>query len=303
MLTVRPDHYDEFHCIADKCRHSCCKGWEIDIDDESLQRFLSADGQFGEKLKRSIETLPSAHFILGEDESCPFLRKDGLCEMIQTLGESALCEICAEHPRFYNCYPGRLEKGLGACCEEAARLIREGSESIRLLYENDAPSEPDTPSVIALRDKLFSLLSDASLSFSDRLRTAGRLFGQEFGGFDASAAAAFYGTLERMDDQWTEMLNTLESFRVENEFYLSLDNICYERIAEYFLFRHSADAYDAEDAAARFVFAILSTEIICALDISGYSADSLRLYSAEIEYSDENVELILEAVKCGKLKI
>ena len=35
MLTVRPDFYDDFHCLASACRHSCCVGWEIDVDAES----------------------------------------------------------------------------------------------------------------------------------------------------------------------------------------------------------------------------------------------------------------------------
>ena len=36
MLYVRPDFYDDFHCLAAACRHSCCVGWEIDVDEDSL---------------------------------------------------------------------------------------------------------------------------------------------------------------------------------------------------------------------------------------------------------------------------
>ena len=32
MQIIVPDYYKEFSCIADHCRHSCCIGWEIDID-------------------------------------------------------------------------------------------------------------------------------------------------------------------------------------------------------------------------------------------------------------------------------
>lgn len=68
---------DAFRCIADKCRHSCCAGWEIDIDSESAARFLSVGGKLGEKLKSSISVTPTPHFILGKDERCPFLEKTG----------------------------------------------------------------------------------------------------------------------------------------------------------------------------------------------------------------------------------
>ena len=37
MLTVYPDYYSAFRCIAGACKHSCCIGWEIDIDEESLE--------------------------------------------------------------------------------------------------------------------------------------------------------------------------------------------------------------------------------------------------------------------------
>ena len=34
MKTYAPKYYQQFHCIADKCKHSCCIGWEIDIDKD-----------------------------------------------------------------------------------------------------------------------------------------------------------------------------------------------------------------------------------------------------------------------------
>ena len=47
MLYVEPDFYGEFQCIADKCAHSCCLGWEIDIDDKSAARYAALPGAFG----------------------------------------------------------------------------------------------------------------------------------------------------------------------------------------------------------------------------------------------------------------
>ena len=31
-----PSYYEEFSCIADKCKDNCCIGWEIDIDEETI---------------------------------------------------------------------------------------------------------------------------------------------------------------------------------------------------------------------------------------------------------------------------
>lgn len=39
MKRVVPDYYADFACIAGACRHTCCVGWEIDIDPDSLRRY------------------------------------------------------------------------------------------------------------------------------------------------------------------------------------------------------------------------------------------------------------------------
>ena len=158
MRYVRPDFYEDFHCLAGDCRHSCCVGWEIDIDDDSLARYRAVGGEPGRMLRRAIETEPTPHFRLTEEERCPFLREDGLCRLILTLGEDSLCDICREHPRFYNALPGRLEAGLGLCCEEAARLLLAGSGHLRLLSDNDGAPEPEDE-LLRLRGEIFNVLA------------------------------------------------------------------------------------------------------------------------------------------------
>ena len=32
-MLVYPDYYPEFRCSASACKHNCCIGWEIDIDE------------------------------------------------------------------------------------------------------------------------------------------------------------------------------------------------------------------------------------------------------------------------------
>ena len=102
MKTVVPNYYKKFHCIAEKCQHSCCIGWEIDIDSASLERYNKLEGDFGKRVRSAICHHGVPHFELGEGERCPFLNDSGLCDMIVELGEQSLCNICADHPRFRN---------------------------------------------------------------------------------------------------------------------------------------------------------------------------------------------------------
>jgi len=103
MKTLVPDYYMEFKCIADRCRHTCCQGWEVEIDEESLSRFEKIPD-----IAAKIEIGEDNHFRLLENEVCPFLRADGLCEMIVKYGEQMLGQTCTDPPgnmnNRINCY-------------------------------------------------------------------------------------------------------------------------------------------------------------------------------------------------------
>ena len=68
MLTVRPDFYDDFQCLASRCRHSCCIGWEIDVDADTLAAYQTLEGPLGDELREKIDPGPTPHFRLGEGE-------------------------------------------------------------------------------------------------------------------------------------------------------------------------------------------------------------------------------------------
>ena len=138
-----PEYYPEFRCIASRCGHTCCAGWEIDIDGESLARYERLPGDFGERLRRSLSREGTPHFILGPGERCPLLNGDNLCDLILHEGEDALCQICRDHPRFRNYFSGRVEMGLGLVCEEAGRLILSWPRPLRLIrLEGDGAESP-----------------------------------------------------------------------------------------------------------------------------------------------------------------
>ena len=42
MLTVYPDYYPAFRCIAGACRHNCCIGWEIEYSQENPDALCDA---------------------------------------------------------------------------------------------------------------------------------------------------------------------------------------------------------------------------------------------------------------------
>lgn len=67
-----PTYFNEFACIGGACEDNCCIGWEVDIDDESLEVYKSVGGEFGDRLRRYMSDENS--FTL-KNNRCPFLNR------------------------------------------------------------------------------------------------------------------------------------------------------------------------------------------------------------------------------------
>ena len=306
MKLIAPDYYSSFACLMGACRHSCCIGWEIDIDEDSLQRYRSLSGALRERVCRRIETDGEfACFRMDEKNRCPFLNADGLCDMILELGEDWLCQICADHPRFRNFFADRTEIGLGMCCEAAAALILSHEEPVHLLVigEDDEPeaSDADEADLLALRKELIDLMQNRSLSLSERL--SGLI---EFCRFDPSRIpgtqwADFFLSLERMDEEWTARLQALP-FSVQTLPGPQWD-IPFEQLMVYLLYRHLPAAMEDGNAEGRVALCVLLWHLIHMLfSVSDTQTmteliELCRLCSCEIEYSAENIDAVIAAAE------
>lgn len=297
MITVRPDFYDRFKCRTALCRHSCCELWEIDVDAAAAEYYMGLEGELGDELRRSLSFKGGPHFEL-RGGRCPFLDADGLCRIIKELGEDSLCDICAEHPRFYNCFPGREELGLGLCCEEAAALLTGSDESLKLIVSDDGEkdeTDEKAEALAALRDELFAILSDRDRDVFSRVDMALGLVGRPPFRFDPAYWNDRLLALERLDDSWGAMLSSLSGGAdVASRF----SEPRYERMLEYFIYRHLINAADMDEAGRVVEFCCLGAMLVCALDCcDGAEPDEhLRMFSAEIEYSDENIGRIISAL-------
>ena len=302
MKLIAPDYYRDFHCIADKCRHACCVGWEIDIDPDTREQYRHVPGPFGERLNAAIDDGKVSTFRLGADERCPMLNANGLCDLITELGEANLCQICADHPRFRNFYADRTEIGLGLCCEEAARLILTREEPMRLVTieddgEDDLPDEEET-ALLAARDRLIAIVQDETHPLAARLD---QLLGAVGFAIPEKDWATIYRDLERLDPAWDAALDMLASRRPAAH---PLDpfGAC-ARFCAYMLYRHVPGALEDDDLAGRLAFCVLSTRVLaalCAAKPGCTLADCIeyaRMYSAEIEYSEDNIAALLDALE------
>lgn len=135
MKYHKPSFFDQFKCIGSACTDTCCAGWEIEVDETTAEGYLTEKGAFGDRLRREIGSEPGEYFFKLQDNRCPFLNKENLCDIFINLGEDRLCDICREHPRFYNWFGDYTEVGLGLCCEEAERLLFSDSKPLTFVEE------------------------------------------------------------------------------------------------------------------------------------------------------------------------
>ncbi len=307
------NYYPHFHCIADRCRHSCCVGWEIDIDSETLEIYRNIDGAFGKRLADNIQSDgETACFRLDKQERCPFLNVQNLCDVILTLGEESLCQICTDHPRFRSFFSDRTEIGLGLCCEAAGRLMLGTKEKVyEIVLDDDGGNEALTDfeqHLLSVREELFSILQNRTDSIDLRVQKV--LERQHITLPQKSVAewAEIYLGLERLDASWGNLLTALREMGKPDISVLGGDlDIPFEQLLIYFLYRHPASAENDEMFCARIAFSVLSFQMIRALCAYQFQAqgnctlDNLvefaRLYSSEIEYSEENTAALLSILR------
>ena len=291
MKLTAPDYYPAFRCIAGACRHSCCIGWEIDVDEASMERFAHVQGDLGRRLGENIDREKGC-FILGEGERCPFLNEKGLCDLIIGLGENSLCQICADHPRFRNFLSDRTEIGLGLCCEAAASLILGREKPMGIItLEEDSGTEESDGAFLLFREKLFAMAQDRSLPVEKRveniLAACGITLDVEYSRWHDVLMG-----LERLDDAWAHVLGRLlePAQPINNRWEIPL-----EQLLCYLLFRHLAGALEDGDMQGRVAFCCLMWRLIRRM-LRDDLPELARLYSSEIEYSDENLDAILEKI-------
>ena len=288
MKLRAPKYYTEFACIADRCKHSCCIGWEIDIDADTAEKYRQMTGDYAAAVRESIEPGEPPHFRLGEGERCPHLNERGLCRIIKACGEDALCEICREHPRFYHDTCRGREVGLGMACEEACRLMLSSPDYAEFVSVGEASvEEPPEFDAVAHREALYRLLGDKRISYAERREKIAELWKVSPADLSDEAARELLAELEYLHPERRELFLRYSSKCADPE-----DTAELERALAYFIFRHASCARSAEEFREGVGFALFCERLLASIAGPENLAECARIISEELEYSVENTESI-----------
>ena len=324
MKLVVPEYFDRFKCIADSCTDNCCIGWEIGIDSKTLEKYRKVEGELGCELAEKIkEDEYGAQFIL-DGERCPFLDGCGLCRLITNLGEGYLSEICREHPRYYSVFSDVAFGGIGLSCEEAASLILSEEEDhtyIEREAEGFEPSECDCEMLEFLLEKkavFLEILCNRELSIKTRMKYARDLAFETQSAIDpffeadgcecesVPSISEYFAEMEHLTPELGELLARADSAASAKKQKNAPERITeryLENIFVYFMDRYLTDAAHDGNLVGRILLAAISTAAIMHIfesedDLTLKRAVEIaKCYSKEIEYSEENVERIIENEK------
>ena len=316
MILRKPDFYDQFKCIASRCTDTCCVGWEIDIDEATQEVYRKVAGAFGERLRANIE---DGHFKLLPHDRCPFLDKENLCEVYQNLGEDALCDICTEHPRFVEVFGDILERGLGLCCEEAARLLLEGEGPLAFTCEEcDEPEDELDDDDLDIRDQvlgerewMFETLADQGSPFAERLYKVFGYTGENpFAPFEsANAMFELLAKLESYGPDWDAALSRIKT-RIESSepivdqgFFSEIESV---RLLAYLIYRHYAKCLfeGREQGKRQFAIFFWNLARFFTKELAGDNPvfspsprtntkiNAVKILSKQLEYAEEIMKIV-----------
>ena len=167
MLITKPVYFDSFHCIAGACPDSCCKEWDVQVDDVAAAYYRSLPGSLGDQLREVLCDTDGETVMTITNGRCPMWRTDGLCRIQADLGEEALCKTCREFPRLTHDYGDFIERGLELSCPEAAKFILDAPPAEAVTGEIPGGSAPeyDEEAMAVLkstRKTVLEILSDNS---------------------------------------------------------------------------------------------------------------------------------------------
>ena len=163
MKRIRPDFYNEFHCIADSCTITCCQEWKISVDPDTNRKWkkVSAPADVPEQKKNLsayTEKKDGLRVIqLDSDHHCPFLSENRLCRLVTAYGDKILSETCTTFPREIHRFACHIEETLMPCCPAVIDLLEQADTP----QFPDVPTECDTP-LFQIRRNILRLLLPAS---------------------------------------------------------------------------------------------------------------------------------------------
>lgn len=304
MKIVKPTFYKNFKCIAGDCPDSCCQGWEVDADSDSLKYYKTLDNSL--EIKKRIDSVLSKDefdntiFTLAPKKRCPFLNDENLCDMHIAIGGEHTPYTCRTFPRFIYDFGATREIGISFSCPVASDMMY-NTESFDFETEvnSDLPTlnDIDAEKYFLLykgRAEAYKIAKDKKKSIRERLNDLldlgvllqEKLFPYDEGGDDIAFFDVFKNP-ELINPEWKEKVENFSLKQVS-------DTQSNENILMYFLYKYLMQAVYDDDALSKIKMAVLGVLINTYF---GEDSWTVHLWSKETEHSQYNMDRYKKLLK------
>lgn len=304
MKIVKPTFYKDFKCIAGDCPDSCCQGWEVDADSDSLEYYKTLDNSL--EIKKRIDSVLSKDefdntiFTLAPKKRCPFLNEENLCDMHIAIGGEHTPYTCRTFPRFIYDFGATREIGISFSCPVASDMMY-NAESFDFETEvnSDLPTLNDIDAekyflLLKGRAEAYKIAKDKSKNIRERLNALldlGVLLQEKLlpyidGGDDIAFFDVFKNP-ELINPEWKEKVENYSLKQVS-------DSQANENILMYFLYKYLMQAVYDDDVLSKIKMAVLGVLINTYF---GEDSWTVHLWSKETEHSQYNMDRYKKLLK------
>lgn len=171
MRRVRPDYYEKFQCIADRCTITCCQEWKIGVDNETNRKWkklLPPDTVVDKKKNLSAYTVKKDGMrVIALDEKlrCPFLNEEKLCRLLCTYTDRVLSDTCTQFPREVHRFSTHEEETLMPCCPAVIDIWKDAKEIVFPKVDREYKDL-----LFAIREHMMELLEDSTQRLENQLK-------------------------------------------------------------------------------------------------------------------------------------
>lgn len=264
-MSYKIDYFDSFECIGGSCQNTCCRGWNITIDEETYDFYKKQKGEFGEFLGENVYQSGQDCFIkMTEERLCPFLDENKLCQVYREYGPEHQSETCQSFPRI------RREDGsdmtfhmLSFSCEEVLRRVFYHSESVHLNWEEEKMDySVSHPTEIRLAEFIswsMELIQDESLSL------------------DLALGIVLYFGMERIED----------IMDMKKRFCLPSNEEVHMILQEFQSVKQDMDPKELEYAGWEIIYIVIDTFCHVVHETDFYNKDAILWDPVVYSYSDD----------------
>lgn len=163
--------YEKFKCTADKCKFTCCKGWDINVDTKTYNKWREKDelNYLLDNVKLIKSNGENSYLIKKETKGeCPLLSYEGLCNIVINHGDENLSLACKNLPRMESYFEDVKELTLSCSCPEVVNIISDMKEK-NYMESNASISYIEDLGCLKIRENLVNILQKDEISIEDKL--------------------------------------------------------------------------------------------------------------------------------------